>query len=140
VARQCFRSWILSRGIGKVKSPKAKLVGLASVYIDDMIVFSSTLEDHIVQLGHVFERLLMCGLKRSVLLHRPLWDTWGMWFHCLTSRESPCCCESQFNTCTKHVRRFLGMSSYYHNEFPILLKLQPHYMQSPFPPRVSLRF
>jgi len=28
-----------------------------------MIVFSSTLEDHIVQLGQVFERLQRCGLK-----------------------------------------------------------------------------
>jgi hypothetical protein len=33
------------------------------VYLDDIIIFSSTIEEHLVRLEHVFQRLRECGLK-----------------------------------------------------------------------------
>ena len=33
------------------------------VYLDDLIVFSNTFEEHLVNLGEVFNRLIQAGLK-----------------------------------------------------------------------------
>ena len=40
---------------------------IAVLYIDDIIVFSATIEEHLIRLGHVLSRLLAAGMKLKPL-------------------------------------------------------------------------
>ena len=45
-----------------------------SVYIDDVLVFSPTFEDHIEHLNRVLKRVIEVGLKQNVASSFSLWN------------------------------------------------------------------
>ena len=47
-----------------------------SVYLDDILIFSRTLEDHLKHLMEVFKRLLAAGLKLKYGKHLTRWHFW----------------------------------------------------------------
>lgn len=56
----------------------AGLESFCSVYIDDIIVFSETVEEHGDHLCQIFQRLRKFHLKRSTNLLGQVWGTWDM--------------------------------------------------------------
>ena len=101
-----------------------------SVYIDDIIIFSETLEDHLRHLKMVIERLQQCGLKlKPVKCHfcREEVEYLGhiITRHGLKTNPALVAAVREFPVPknVQEVRRFLGMTSYYRRFIPLFSKV-----------------
>jgi len=91
-----------------------------SVYMDDGIVYSESLEDHVNHLRIVFERLRTAGLKSNPTKCKFVCDEVEYLGHVITpARLKPSECnliavrEFPVPTNLKHLRQFLGLASHY---------------------------
>jgi hypothetical protein len=90
-----------------------------SVYIDDILIFSETLEDHLRHLKMVIERLQQCGLKLNLAKCRFCREEVEYLGHIITRhglKTNPALVaavkEFPIPKNVQEVRRFLGMTSY----------------------------
>ena len=99
-----------------------------SVYIDDIVIFSETLEDHLRHLKMVIERLQQCVLK-TVKCHfcREEVEYLGhiITRHGLKTNPALVAAVREFPVPknVQEVRRFLGMTSYYRRFIPLFSKV-----------------
>ena len=100
-----------------------------AVYIDNILVFSHTLEDHTDHLRLVFERLVETGLKFKPAKCRFMRKV-EYFGHIITPqglKTNPrlVAAVQEFLTprSLQEVRRFLGLSSYYHRFIPRFAKV-----------------
>ena len=91
-----------------------------TVYIDDVLVFSRTLEDHLVHLRRVIERLQQVGLKLKPTKCQFILEEVEYLGHLITPhglKPNPKLVEAVREFATpqdlKRLRQFLGLSSYY---------------------------
>ena len=91
-----------------------------SVYLDDVIVYSETLTEHVSHLRIVFERLRTAGLKLNPAKCRFVCDEVEYLGHLITpaglkpsERNLSAVREFQVSTNLKHLRQFLGLTSHY---------------------------
>lgn len=101
-----------------------------SVYIDDILVFSETLEDHVKHLATVMNRLIEVGLKlKPTKCHfcRQEVEYLGHVItpHGLKTSEKHIAAVREFPIpeTVRDVRRFLGMASYYRRFIPQFAKI-----------------
>ena len=101
-----------------------------SVYIDDVIVFSSSIEEHLDHLKQIFDRLRRVGLKlqpkkctfgsQEVLYLGHLVSAKGIYPN---PAKTTAVKEFPVPTNVKAVRRFLGLASYYRRFVPNFAKV-----------------
>ena len=91
-----------------------------SVYLDDVIVYSETLEEHISHLKTVFERLRTASLKLNPMKCKFVCDKVEYLGHLITpaglkpsERNLTAVKEFPVPTNLKHLRQFLGLTSHY---------------------------
>ena len=91
-----------------------------SVYLDDVIVYSETLAEHVIHLRIVFERLRRAGLKLNTAKCRFVCDKVEYLGHLITpaglkpsERNLTAMREFSVPTNLKHLRQFLGLTSHY---------------------------
>ena len=91
-----------------------------SVYLDDVIVYSETLAEHVNHLRKVFERLRTAGLKPNPAKCRFVCDEVEYLGHLITpaglkpiERNLIAVREFPVPTNLKHLRQFLGLTSHY---------------------------
>ena len=101
-----------------------------AVYIDDILVFSRTLEDHIDHLRLVFECLVETGLKLKPAKCHFVWREVEYLGHIITPqglqanpRLVAAVQEFPIPQSLQEVRRFLGLSSYYRRFIPRFAKV-----------------
>ena len=99
--------------------------GFATAYLDDIMIFSETLEEHIEHLSIIFDKLRLHRLKLKLTKCSFLnWETHYLGF--IISEEGIKPDENKVEairslpvpTCVKEVRSFIGMCSYYRRFSP----------------------
>ena len=101
-----------------------------SVYIDDILVFSRTLDDHLLHLQRVIERIVEVGLKlkpsKCKFIQKEL-EYLGHVVSCEGLKTTPRLVEAVERYPTpqtvQETRRFLGLSSYYRRFIPNFAKI-----------------
>lgn len=101
-----------------------------AVYIDDVLVFSRTLDDHLVHLRHVIQRIRDAGLKLKPSKCRFIREEVEYLGHMVTpqglktnSRLTAAVADFPHPQNLSEVRRFLGLSSYYRRFVPNFSKM-----------------
>ena len=102
----------------------------ASVYIDDVLVFSHSMEDHIQHLASVLERIRAAKLKLKPSKCRLLREEVEYLGHSITpnglkpiTRHLDAVKEFLASTTVKQTRQFLGLASYYRRFIPNFAKV-----------------
>jgi len=92
----------------------------AVVYLDDILIFSRTKEDHIHRIKNVFQRIKESGLKINpekcqFLVRQTKFLGYIISSEGIQTDESKIEAIKQFQTpsCIKHLRSFLGLTNYY---------------------------
>ena len=94
-------------------------------YLDDVIVFSNTLEEHLQHLEEVFQRLAAAGLKLKLSKCEFFMKQLQFLGHTVSAEgiqpdfdKIRVICEMPHPQCVKDVRAFLGMCGYYRRYVP----------------------
>ena len=109
----------------------------ASIYIDDVLVFSCSMEDHVQHLVSVLERIRAAKLKLKPSKCRLLREEVEYRGHSITPnglkpimRHLDAVKEFLAPTTVKQTRQFLGLASYYRRFIPNFAKVLTHSMLS----------
>ena len=105
---------------------------MVTVYIDDILVFSRTLSEHLKHLQAVLERLQQAGLKLKPKKCHFIRKEVEYLGHILTPnglKTNPRLVEAVLNfpkpKCVQQVKQFLGLSSFYRRFIPLLNHCTP---------------